>query len=186
MAWLILATGLIVGFSALALVGMIGLTRAAYRRQRLRGGSDTRLAAVTVGAAFVSFLGGWLVYLACWPGVRLARNHPRWRLAAPALSAVVLFSGFAAAANFLTPTEDVAFVNDTGNSVVLTGCTSDPASLAFSRLRVRIEIASGSRSCEVSFPESSRPYGCLYLPAHPTNETVIRISAYAPTTRDCP
>lgn len=165
---------------------MIGFTLGAYRRGQRRGYSDARIAAVTVAAAFLSFLGGWLLYLACWPGVRWARSRPRWRLAAPAVSAVALFGVFGATASLLMPTEEVTFANDTGNSVTLDGCTSDPASLSTNYRLVQLEIARDSQSCGVSFPESNRPYGCLYLPRHLTKESVIRISGYTPTRSDCP
>lgn len=165
---------------------MIGLTRGAYRHGRSHGYSDARIAAITVAAAFLSFLGGWLLYLACWPGIRLARSRARWRLAAPAVSAIALFGLFGATASLLMPTEEVTFANDTGNSVTLDGCTSDPASLSSNDRQVQLEIARGSHSCRVSFPESNRPYGCLYLPRHLTKAIVIRISSYTPTRKDCP
>jgi hypothetical protein len=53
-----------------------------------------------------------LIYLACWPGLRLARSRPRWRYAAPTLSAVAIFMTFGGAMTLLLPTLRPTIVND--------------------------------------------------------------------------
>lgn len=181
-AWVVGA----VAFFGLVVVGMVGLTKAANRHGRRAGWSDRRVVAFTVGAAFVAFMGGWLFYLACWPGLRLARSRPRWRYTAPALSAIAMFAAVGIAMTLLLPTVTPTIVNDTGNAATLDGCTTDPATLRAGQTVSDLEVSKRAKSCELSFPDAARPYGCLYLPAHPTNDSVLRLSDYTPTKRDCP
>jgi hypothetical protein len=92
-----------------------------------------------------------------------------------------MFVAFGVTMNVLLPTLTPTIVNDTGNVATLDGCTTDPATLRAGQTVSDLEVSKGAKSCELSFPDAARPYGCLYLPAHLTNDSVLRLSDYTPT-----
>lgn len=185
-AWIAAAVVAAVAFFGVAILGMIGFTRSAYRLAKRRGWRESAVIAFTIAAGVLASLGGWLFYV-CWsPFTRLFRPWPRLRIIGPVVGVIGVLVGGGAILNVLDPTTHPTWVNDTGNAVTISGCTNDPASFNPGARSSGPFVSTTARSCYVSFNYGDKPSGCLMLPRHVDGHTVIRLSDYAPTHNDCP
>ena len=169
-------------FFGLAVLGMVGLTRAGHRTASGRGWPPGRLVAFTAATALVAFMGGWLIYLCWWPFARLVRPWPRLRIVGPAIGAAALLIGGGIILNRLNPTAHPTFINDTGRSVTISGCTDDPATFSVGERSSGPYVSTSARSCFVYVGQLS---GCLTLPPNLDSHTIIRLSDYTQTDGDC-
>ena len=181
-AWVLAA----IAFFGVAVLGMIGLTRAAYRLATRRGWREPAVITFTIATGFAAFLGGWLIYVSWWPFARLLRPWPRLRIIGPIVGVIALLIGGGTVLDVLNPTTHPTWVNDTGQSVTLSGCTDDPASFDPGDRSSGPYVSTTAKSCYVYFDYGDRPSGCLMLPHHFDSHTVIRLSDYTPTHQDCP
>jgi len=175
-----------IAFFGVAVLGMIGLTGAAYRLATLRGWRPGGVTAFTIGVGFVAFLGGWLIYVCWWPFARLLRPWPRLRIIGPMIGVIALLVVLGAVLDVLDPTTHPTWINDTGASVTISGCTDDPASFNAGDRSSGPYVSTTARSCYVYFGYADKPSGCLTLPRHVDSHTVLRLSSYTPTHHDCP
>jgi hypothetical protein len=180
--WLLIAAA----FFGLALVGMVRMTKGALRAGQRHGWRDRWLIALTIAAALLAFMGGWLIYVAWWPFARVLRPFPRLHMVGPAVGVVLLLSGIGALLNVIAPTAHPTWINDTGQSVTISGCTDDPAFFQADELSSGPFVSVHARSCYVYLDYRERPSGCLWLPAHLSDTTVIRLSTYVPVESNCP
>lgn len=180
--WVLVA----LAFFGVAFLGMVGLTRAGYRLATRRGWKEPRPTAFTMVTGLVALLGGWLIYVCWWPFARLLRPWPRLHVIGPIVGVIALLFAGGAALDALDPTTHPTWVNDTGRSVTISGCTDDPASFAPGDRSSGPYVSTTANSCYVNFDFGDKPNGCLMLPHHFDSRTVIRVGDYTPTRRDCP
>ena len=168
-------------FFGVALLGMLGLTRAGYRLATRRGWTEPRLTALTMAIGLVAFLGGWLIYVCWWPLAKLFRPWPRLRIIGPAVGAFTLIVGGGATlatvggpCAFDPPPGDVSelqIVNDTASKAVVGECNDDACRgqdqrveiAAYATGSMQIEACSGGELA-VFHSGEVQPNGCLREP----------------------
>jgi hypothetical protein len=182
----VLAVGV---FFAVAVVGMVGLTRATYRAATRRAWPTALVTASTVLGGLLAFIGGWLFYLLWWPWTRVFKRHQRLHLVGPVLGSLVLLVTFGLVVDRLAPTVHPLVINDARQSAQVSGCTDDPALLKAGERSSGPFFAKNAHWCTVLLGPTYTSGGCISLP-HPLNDySVIRVSASSPfptRTGDCP
>ena len=174
----------VIAFFGVAILGMVGLVRSAHRLANRRGWREPAVIAFTIAAGALAYVGGWLIYICWWPTARLLRPWPRLRVIGPAVGVIGLLVAGAQIQALLDPTTHPTWINDTGDSVIISGCTDDPASFNPGDRSSGPYVSTSAKSCDVYF--ARKPNGRLMLPHHVDAHTVIRLSDYAPTDQSCP
>ena len=176
-AWVLVA----LVFFGVAVLGMIGLARAAYRLGVRRGWGEPRPMVFAMAMGVVAFLGGWLIYVCWWPLARLFRPWPRLRILGPVIGVFVLIVGGGVTVTtvggpcaFDPPPGDVSavpVVNNTSRAIVIGECHDSACRSLDQNLLVaseatgalQVEACNGGQLGIIRRGEST-PYACLHEP----------------------